>query len=69
MKLYLSDIVDAMDAVERFVEDMDYEAFRVDEKTISAVIRKFEIIGEASKSISKEIKDVYPAIPWKELAG
>lgn len=45
-KLYLTDILEAMEAIERFVEGMEFEDFKVDDKTSSAVIRKFEIIGE-----------------------
>ena len=40
-----------------------------DDKTSSAVIRKFEIIGEATKQISDDVKIKYPAIPWKAMAG
>ena len=48
---------------------MTYNELISDDKTVSAVIRKFEIIGEASKNVSLEIKDRYPEIPWKNMAG
>ncbi len=48
---------------------MDFENFKEDDKTSSAVIRKFEIIGEATKNIPQDIKEKYPDIPWKEMAG
>lgn len=67
--LYLRDILDAMEAIEEFVEGMEFENFNRDDKTTSAVIRKFEIIGEASKNIPDDIRSKYPAIPWKEMAG
>ncbi|MDP2753169.1 MAG: DUF86 domain-containing protein [Nitrospirota bacterium] len=67
--LYLQDIFDAMRAIEKFVEGMSFEEFRQDDKTSSAVIRKFEIIGEAAKQIPEEIRNKYPVIPWKEMAG
>ena len=67
--LYLQDIFDAMRAIEKFVEEMSFEEFRQDDKTSSAVIRKFEIIGEAAKQIPEEIRNKYPVIPWKEMAG
>jgi len=54
-ELYLKDILEALDATEKFVEGMDFEDFKNDDKTSSAVIRKFEIIGEASKNIPEEI--------------
>jgi len=48
---------------------MDLKAFKADDKTASAVIRKFEIIGEAVKQLPEEIRKVYPEVPWKEMAG
>lgn len=67
--LYLRDILAAIESIEAFVEDMDFESFRDDDKTTSAVIRKFEIIGEASKNVPARIKEQYPSIPWKDMAG
>ena len=46
---YLSDIIDSINAVEEFVKGMEYEIFKKDRKTIFAVIRGIEVIGEASK--------------------
>jgi len=68
-KLYLSDIVAAMESIERFVEGMTYAQFQQDDKTASAVIRKFEIIGEASRYIPEEVRQRHPEVPWKEMAG
>ncbi|MDY6964944.1 MAG: DUF86 domain-containing protein [Halobacteriota archaeon] len=67
--LYLGDMLNAMDSVEEFVGKMSFEEFENDDKTSSAVIRKFEIIGEATKRIPYEIREKYPQIPWKEMAG
>ena len=58
-----------MEAIEKFVEGLKFEDFKTDDKTSSAVIRKFEIIGEAAKNIPEEIKRTYPSVPWKEMAG
>jgi len=68
-RLYLKDILAAMESIEAFVAGMDLEAFRADDKTASAVIRKFEIIGEAAKGVSEEVRRSYPQVPWKEMAG
>ncbi len=67
--LYLQDILNAMLAIEKFVEGMEFENFKNDDKTSSAVIKKFEIIGEAAKHVSEDIKNKYPQIRWKEMAG
>jgi uncharacterized protein with HEPN domain len=67
--LYLKDILTAIDSIETFVEGMDLNAFYGDDKTSSAVIRKFEIIGEAAKHVPEEICDKYPGVPWREMAG
>lgn len=68
-KLYLIDILEAMDAIERFVTGLDFEAFKNDDLRASAVIRKFEIIGEAAKNIPETIKQRYDSIHWKGMAG
>jgi uncharacterized protein with HEPN domain len=68
-KLYLKDILAAIQSIEEFIEGMDLKAFQADDKTASAVIRKFEIIGEAAKGIPDEIRQDYPQVPWKEMAG
>ena len=67
--LYIKDILRALESIERFVENMDFKEFVNDDKTSSAVIRKFEIIGEAAKKIPGEIRQQYLQIPWKEMAG
>jgi len=48
---------------------MDYGDFEADEKTIFAVIRALEIIGEATKHIPEDIRENNPLIPWKDMAG
>ncbi len=66
---YLEDIIEAMESVTRFVENIDYFDFTEDDKTTSAVIRKLEIIGEAIKKVPAKVKKEYPEIPWKKMAG
>ena len=68
-KLYLRDILKALESIEKFVEGMDFEEFQKDDKTSSAVVRKFEIIGEAAKRVPEHIKQEYQQVPWKEMAG
>ena len=66
---YLQDLLDSVDKIERFIDGMEYKTFREDEKTLFAVIRALEIIGEAVKRIPDEVKGGSPEIPWKEMAG
>lgn len=68
-KLYLKDILEAIEAIEKFIEGIDFETFKNDDMRSSAVIRKFEIIGEAAKNFPESIKQKYTSIPWKDMAG
>ena len=67
--LFLYDILEAIAKIESYTEGMNYDEFIHDEKTIDAVIRNLEIIGEAAKNIPEDIKNEYPEIPWKAIAG
>jgi uncharacterized protein with HEPN domain len=67
--IYLKDIKIAITSIEKFIEGLDFDQFKVDDKTSSAVIRKFEIIGEATKNIPEVIRERYSQIPWKDVAG
>ena len=65
---YIQDIVDAMQNTIEFVNAMNYEDFARDTKTVYAVLRAIEVIGEAVKNIPDEFKEKYPEIPWKNIA-
>ena len=66
---FLNDILESIEKIELFTEDMNFDQFKNDDKTTYATIRAFEIIGEAAKEISNEIKVKYATIPWKEMAS
>lgn len=66
---YIQDIMDAIDKAQKFIEGLTYETFREDEKTAFAVVRALEVIGEAVKNIPESLRNKYPDIPWKEMAG
>jgi uncharacterized protein with HEPN domain len=57
-----------MEKIEEFIKGMDFDEFVKDDKTNSAVVRKLEIIGEASKNIPKEIRTKYKQVPWTDMA-
>ncbi|WP_258083036.1 HepT-like ribonuclease domain-containing protein [Thermococcus thermotolerans] len=67
--LYVEDILEAIEKIRRYTEGMGFEDFVEDEKTVDAVIRNLEIIGEAAKHIPDEFKTLHPEVPWKEIAG
>ncbi len=66
--LFVKDILDCIDKIQEFIGDMDYKQFKDNDLVNSAVIRKLEIIGEASKNIPDFIREKYPEIPWKDMA-
>jgi len=66
---YLVDILDSIKDIETFVKGLKYVEFIRDKKTVNAVVRSIEIIGEASKKIPHALRAKYPEIPWKKMAG
>jgi uncharacterized protein with HEPN domain len=67
--LYLTDILKAMNAIESFVEDMDFDSFIEDLKTTSAVTQQLQIIGEAAKHVPDNIRQNCPGVDWRSMAG
>jgi uncharacterized protein with HEPN domain len=66
---YLQDILVAVNDIDSFVGNMTYEQFIRDRKTLNAVVRSIEVIGEASKNIPESIRAKYKELPWKQMAG
>lgn len=66
-RLFLEDIQLSMNRIAEYIEGYDYAKFKSDTKTVDAVIRNFEIIGEASKNLPITIKQKYPDVPWNEM--
>jgi len=62
IRLYLDDILEAIEKIEKYTDGLDFEQFRKDDKTGDAVIRNFSVIGEAVKNISPDIRKKYPDI-------
>jgi uncharacterized protein with HEPN domain len=67
--MFVEDILDSMNQIEEYIRGMNFQDFSSDRKTIDAVIRNIEIIGEAAKNISEDIRKNYPEIPWKRVIG
>ncbi|MEM9538847.1 MAG: DUF86 domain-containing protein [Cyanobacteria bacterium P01_E01_bin.42] len=66
---YLQDILDAIVTAREFIAGITVEEFESDRKTIFAVTRAIEIVGEATKQIPTDVREKYPQIPWKSVAG
>ena len=68
-EIFINHILESMENIQSFVEGLDQESFFNDIKTQSAVVRQFEIIGEAVKNIPSEFKEKYNEVEWKKMAG
>jgi uncharacterized protein with HEPN domain len=66
---YLEDISNAILDIRSFVHDMSADAFMADRKTVNAVVRSLEVIGEATGKIPTDIRMRYPDVPWDEIIG
>ncbi len=66
---YIDDILDAMQKAEILVKNVTFEEFQADFRIHFALVRALEIIGEAAKRLPKSVREQYPDIPWKGMAG
>lgn len=66
---FLKDIEISINKILNYTNNMDFKTFENDEKTTDAVERNFEIIGEAVKNLPEEIKNNYPNVPFRQIAG
>jgi len=69
LRLLLEDIIESIEKIERYTEAHSLDQFYNDEKTVDAVVRNFEIIGEASKQVNKSDKFEFNQIPWRKMVG
>ncbi len=63
-KLFVDDIKKAISKVELYIKDLTFTEFEKDSKTVDAVIRNLEIVGEAVKNLPSEIRTKYPSVDW-----
>lgn len=66
---YIADILTAIQEVEDFTRAMGYENFAGDKKTVNAVVRSLEVMGEAAKRVPDAVRLQYPDVPWKRMTG
>ncbi len=67
--LLLEDILEAIEKIERYTKNMTYQSFLSDDKTIDAVIRNFEIIGEAANRLGDDFRTDHAHIEWNRIRG
>jgi len=66
---FLKDILESIEKIEKFIKGLGFDDFSKDDKTIYAVIRALEIIGEATKNLPDSLKEEYPEVPWRKMTG
>jgi uncharacterized protein with HEPN domain len=67
--LLIEDIKTAISRVEKYTAGFDRQHFLADDKTVDAVVRNLEIIGEASRQLPDAFKESHSSIPWHKIAG
>lgn len=68
-KLFIKDIIIAMDKIDQYISGFDYQAFLNSNIVMDAVERNLEIIGEAAKFIPEEMQQKYPELPVSDMIG
>ena len=68
-KFFVEDMIEAIERILKYTLDMDYEQFSADTKTVDAVVRNFEILGEAAGNVPLEIQKSHYEIPWSKIRG
>ncbi len=66
---FLNHIPDAIKKIEKYLQANDEEAFKKNDLVQDGVIRQIEIIGEAMKRLSGDLKSLAPLLPWQDIAG
>ena len=69
IRLYLDDIVEAIDRILDYVGKMNFAQFAADQKTIDAVVRNLEIIGEAARNLPEETRISSREMEWRKIVG
>jgi uncharacterized protein with HEPN domain len=65
----LVDVLEAINKITGYIRDYTFETFAGDTRTVDAVVRNLEIVGEASKKLPEDFRKSYPSIPWESMAG
>jgi len=68
-RIYIEHILQSIERIESYIEGKDHNSFSEDYMTQDAVVRQLEVIGEATKRISEELRSLNPRVPWSDMAG
>jgi uncharacterized protein with HEPN domain len=68
-ELLVEDMLEALRKIEQYIAGMDHSAFLQDEKTIDAVVRNLEVLGEAARQVPDDFAVSHPDVPWRKIAG
>jgi len=68
-RLRIEDILEAISNIAQYTSGMDFETFQADQKTVDAVVRNLEIIGEAARNVPPPVRAYHPAVPWERMVA
>ena len=68
-RVYLEDVLEAIGRIEDYCRGLDRSSFGKEPKTVDAVVRNLEIIGEAVKRVPEGVKSEHPEVEWRKIAG
>lgn len=69
IRVYLEDVLESIEKIEEYIKPITENDFYKNTQVQDAILRRLEIVGEAVKNVPQEVRDKYPEIPWKRIAG
>lgn len=69
ISIFLEDILESIERIKKYTKGLTEKDFEKDEQLQDALVRRFEVIGEAVKQVPQQVRDKYPEVPWREISG